>query len=122
MPRGKILIAEDEKLTLDMLRCGLEENGFEVITASNGFEAILAVENQSPDIVVTDIMMPRLNGIDLLRALKNNGETRDIPVMLISAVDDVELIRKGLALGAVDYITKPFKINEIVGKLGHHLS
>ena len=122
MPNRKILIVEDEKLALDMLLSGLSESGFEVTTASNGFDAILAIEEEKPDIVLTDIMMPKLSGIDLLKALKNNKETRDLPVMLISAVDDVEMIRKGLSLGAIDYITKPFKINEIVGKLRHHLS
>lgn len=122
MPSWKILIVDDEKLTLNMLRSGLAENDFEVLTASNGFEALLCVETQSPDMVVTDIMMPKLSGIDLLRALKNNKETRDLPVMLISAVDDVEQIQEGLSLGAIDYITKPFKINEVVGKLRHHLS
>jgi len=122
MSNRKILIVEDEKLALDMLLSGLSESGFEVTTASNGFDAILAIEEEKPDIVLTDIMMPKLSGIDLLKALKNNKETRDLPVMLISAVDDVEMIRKGLSLGAIDYITKPFKINEIVGKLRHHLS
>ena len=122
MPNRKILIVEDEKLALDMLRSGLSESGFEVITAPNGFDALLVMEKEKPDMVVTDIMMPKLSGIDLLKALKNNRETRDLPVMLISAVDDVEMIRKGLEMGAVDYITKPFKINEIVGKLRHHLS
>ena len=122
MPNRKILIVDDEKLTLDMLRSGLAENDFDVVTASNGYEAILAVEKEKPDIVVTDIMMPKISGIDLLRALKKNEGTRDIPIMLISAVDDVELIQQGLSLGAVDYLTKPFKINEVVGKLRHHLS
>jgi two-component system alkaline phosphatase synthesis response regulator PhoP len=122
MPNRKILIVDDEEFILNLLRSGLTENGFEVVTAHNGFEAILAVEEQKPDMVITDIMMPRLTGLDFLKALKNNKDTRNLPVMLISARDEAELVQKGLALGAIDYITKPFKINEIIGKLRHQLS
>ena len=121
MPNQKILIVDDEKFILDLLRNGLTANGFEVITAFDGFEAILAVEEQKPDMVIADIMMPRLTGLDFLKALKNNEDTRDLPVILISARDEAEMVQKGLGMGAIDYITKPFKINEIVGKLRHHL-
>ena len=121
MPNQKILIVDDEKFILDLLRNGLTANGFEVITAFDGFEAILAVEEQKPDMVIADIMMPRLTGLDFLKALKNNKDTRDLPVILISARDEAEMVQKGLGMGAIDYITKPFKINEIVGKLRHHL-
>jgi DNA-binding response OmpR family regulator len=121
MPPRKILVVDDEEFILNLMRNGLTENGFEVVTARNGFEAILAVEEEKPDFVITDIMMPRLNGIEFLRALKNNKATRELPVILISALDEVKTVEQGLAMGAVDYITKPFKINEIVGKLRHHL-
>ena len=121
MPKRKILIVDDEEFILNLLRNGLTENGFDVITAPDGFEGILSVEDHKPDMVISDIMMPRLTGLDFLKALKNNKETRNIPVILISARDEVEIVQKGLSMGAVDYITKPFKINEIVGKLRHHL-
>ncbi len=121
MPKRKILIVDDEAFILNLLRNGLTENGFDVITAPDGFEGILSVEDHKPDMVISDIMMPRLTGLDFLKALKNNKETRNIPVILISARDEVEIVQKGLSMGAVDYITKPFKINEIVGKLRHHL-
>ena len=117
MPKRKILIVDDEEFILNLLRNGLTENGFDVITAPDGFEGILSVEDHKPDMVISDIMMPRLSGLDFLKALKNNKETRNIPVILISARDEVEIVQKGLSMGAVDYITKPFKINEIVGKL-----
>ena len=121
MPKRKILIVDDEEFILNLLRNGLTENGFDVITAPDGFEGILSVEDHKPDMVISDIMMPRLSGLDFLKALKNNKETRNLPVILISARDEVEIVQKGLSMGAVDYITKPFKINEIVGKLRHHL-
>jgi DNA-binding response OmpR family regulator len=121
MAGKKILVVDDETFIINLLRNGLTENGFEVITADNGFDAILAVEEQLPDCVITDIMMPRLSGIDFLKALKNSKVTKDVPVILISAMDQAEMVQQGLDMGAVDYITKPFKINEIVGKLRHHL-
>jgi DNA-binding response OmpR family regulator len=121
MADKKILVVDDETFIINLLRNGLTENGFEVITADNGFDAILSVEEQLPDCVISDIMMPRLSGLDFLKALKNNKATKDVPVILISAMDQAEMVQQGLDMGAVDYITKPFKINEIVGKLRHHL-
>jgi DNA-binding response OmpR family regulator len=121
MADKKILVVDDETFIINLLRNGLTENGFEVITADNGFDAILSVEEQLPDCVISDIMMPRLSGLDFLKALKNNKATKDVPVILISAMDPAEMVQQGLDMGAVDYITKPFKINEIVGKLRHHL-
>ena len=122
MPSKKILVVDDEEFIRRLMENGLTENGFDVMTAVNGFEAILAIEEGRPDLVITDIMMPRLTGIEFLKALKNNPSTRDIPVILISALDEADMVQQGLDMGAVDFITKPFKINEIVGKLRHHLS
>ena len=121
MAEPKVLIVDDESFIINLLKNGLTENGFEVITAENGFEAILAVEEQQPDVVITDIMMPRLTGLEFLKALKNNPATADVPVFLISAMDQADMVQQGLDMGAVDYITKPFKINEIIGKLRHRL-
>jgi DNA-binding response OmpR family regulator len=117
----KVLIVDDESFIINLLKNGLTENGFEVITADNGFDAILAVEEQKPDVVISDIMMPRLTGLEFLKAIKNNPVTAGVPVFLISAMDQADIVQEGLDLGAADYITKPFKINEIIGKLRHHL-
>lgn len=121
MSRNKVLVVDDETFIINLLKNGLTENGFEVITADNGFDGIIAVEEQKPDIVITDIMMPRLTGLEFLKALKNNSATAGIPVFLISAMDQADMVQQGLDMGAADYITKPFKINEIIGKLRHHL-
>lgn len=119
MSNTKVLIVDDESFIINLLKNGLTENGFDVITAENGFEAILAVEEQKPDVVITDIMMPRLTGLEFLKAIKNNPATAGVPVFLISAMDQADMVQQGLDLGAADYITKPFKINEIIGKLRH---
>lgn len=121
MAAAKVLVVDDESFIINLLKNGLTENGYEVITAQNGFDAILAVEEQQPDVVITDIMMPRLTGLEFLKALKNNPATANVPVFLISAMDQADMVQQGLDLGAVDYLTKPFKINEIIGKLRHHL-
>jgi CheY-like chemotaxis protein len=120
MSQTKVLVVDDESFIINLLKSGLTENGFDVITAENGFEAIIAVEEHKPDVVITDIMMPRLTGLEFLKALKNNPATADVPVFLISAMDQADIVQQGLDLGAVDYITKPFKINEIIGKLRHY--
>ena len=119
MSATKVLIVDDESFIINLLKNGLSENGFDVITADNGFDAILAVEEQKPDVVITDIMMPRLTGLEFLKALKNNPATAKVPIFLISAMDQADIVQQGLDMGAVDYITKPFKINEIIGKLRH---
>ena len=122
MPKIKVLVVDDESFIISLLKNGLTENGFEVITAVNGFEGLIAVEEKNPDVIITDIMMPRLTGLEFLKALKNNPATSSVPVFLISAMDQADMVQQGLDLGATDYITKPFKINEIIGKLRHHLS
>jgi len=121
MSGKKILIVDDEEFILNLLTNGLIEDGFEVRIAKNGFDALMEVEKNTPDLIISDIMMPRLSGLDLLKGLKNNDKTKDIPILLISAVDHADTVQEGLDLGANDYITKPFKISEILGKVRHYL-
>ena len=115
----RILVVDDSATIRRSAETMLTKEGCEVITAENGFGAILAVEEQKPDVVITDIMMPRLTGLEFLKAIKNNPATAEVPVFLISAMDQADMVQQGLDLGAADYITKPFKINEIIGKLRH---
>jgi len=121
MAGKKILVIDDEENILNLIRTGLEESGFDVVTKSNGLDALIFIEEEKPAIIIADIMMPRLNGLDLLEALKNKEETRKIPLIFISAMDQAKTVQEGLDLGAVDYITKPFKVSEIVGKVRHYL-
>jgi DNA-binding response OmpR family regulator len=119
---GKVLVVDDEENILNLLRTGLEEAGFSVVTAPNGFAALAQLEAEKPDLVIADVMMPRLTGLDLLRAIRNRPETEDIPFLFISARDSSDAVETGLAYGAVDYITKPFKLSELVGKVRHHIA
>ncbi|NOY85817.1 MAG: response regulator [Deltaproteobacteria bacterium] len=120
MAAPKVLVIDDEENILRLIRSGLEEYGYDVSTRANGLEALLFLENVKPQLIIADIMMPRLSGIDLLHALKNRDETRKIPVIFLSAMDEAHMVQKGLDMGAVDYITKPFKVSEIVGKVRHY--
>ncbi len=120
MSKSKILVVDDDKLILDMIKSALEDAGYEVIAKSNGFDALVSLEEEKPALIVADIMMPRLTGLDLLKAIKNNEQTRKIPMILVSAMDQAKSVQDGLDLGAVDYITKPFKVSEIVGKVRHY--
>lgn len=121
MAGKKVLVIDDEDNILNLLRTGLEESGFEVVTKSNGLDALIFIEEEKPAIIIADIMMPRLTGLDLLRALKNKEKTRKIPLIFISAIEQAKTVQEGLDLGAVDYITKPFKVSEIVGKVRHYV-
>ncbi len=122
MPDGDlILVVEDNQVTLALIRDSLVNAGFNVHTETNGFEALVAIDRDRPALVIADIMMPRLDGLDLLKAIRNRPETADIPLLLVSAMDSAEIVETGLSLGATDYLTKPFKVSELLGKVRHHL-
>jgi phosphoserine phosphatase RsbU/P len=109
MARPKILIVDDEPYNIDYLEQELEESDYETITAANGQEAILQVIRESPDLILLDIMMPVMDGFEVLTRLKANPSTRDIPVIIISANNDLNSIVRGIQSGAEDYLPKPFE-------------
>jgi len=113
----KIVIAEDERDILELIRFVLEFSGFEVVTASNGEEAVQKVQQARPDLVLLDVRMPRMTGHEACQALKANPATRDIPVVFLSARGQEADIRHGLSLGAADYILKPFSPEELPVRL-----
>jgi DNA-binding response OmpR family regulator len=116
-----ILIVEDNQVTLALVRDSLVNAGFNVHTETNGFDGLVAIDRDRPALVIADVMMPRLSGLDLLKATRNRPETAAIPFLLISALDSAENVQEGLALGATDYLTKPFKVTELLGKVRHYL-
>lgn len=107
--RAKILIVDDEPYNVDYLEQELEELNYETISASNGQEALDLVQAESPDLIVLDIMMPIMDGFEVLSRLKASPSTRDIPVIIISANTDLQSIVKGIKQGAEDYLPKPFE-------------
>ncbi|WP_294611953.1 phosphate regulon transcriptional regulator PhoB [Roseovarius sp.] len=112
-----VLLVEDEPAQREVLSYNLEADGFRVLTASNGEEALLIVEESPPDIIVLDWMMPNVSGIEVCRRLKTRSETRAIPIIMLSArSEEVDLVR-GLETGADDYMVKPYSVVELLARV-----
>lgn len=104
----KILVVDDEPFNVDYLEQELEERGYQTVSATNGQAALERVRAENPDLVLLDIMMPVLDGFGVLARLKADSQTRDIPVIVISAMSDMASVVKGIQQGAEDYLPKPF--------------
>jgi two-component system phosphate regulon response regulator PhoB len=111
-----VLLVEDEPAQREVLAYNLEAEGFRVVQADNGEEALLLVDEAPPDIIILDWMMPKLSGIEVCRRLKMRPETRGIPIILLSArAEEVDRIR-GLETGADDYVIKPYSVLELMAR------
>ena len=119
--KAKILIVDDEPFNVDVLLQELEELEYELITASNGKEALDQIKSQQPDLILLDLMMPVLDGFAVLSEIKGDNDLRDIPVIIVSAASDSKSIVKGIKQGADDYITKPIDAESLKVKLKDHL-
>ncbi len=108
-----ILICEDEEIMLTALAFRMRRQGFEVITAEDGREAVERIKEHQPDIIVSDIMMPHLSGLQLLEMLRGEMNSK-VPVIIISALEREETILEAFRKGASDFIAKPFKPNELI--------
>jgi adenylate cyclase len=106
--KPKILIVDDEPFNVDCLEQELEDLLCDTVSASNGIEALEQVAIEAPDLILLDIMMPKMDGFEVLTRLKKDETTRDIPVIVISAMDDMDAVVRGIELGAEDFIPKPF--------------
>ena len=111
---ARVLIADDEPNQLELVAFNLGREGFEVTSAADGQQALELAEELHPDIVVLDWMMPRMSGIEVCRALRSKAETRQIPVIMLSARSEEGDRTLGLDVGADDYVTKPFSPRELV--------
>jgi DNA-binding response OmpR family regulator len=117
-----ILIAEDERDIRDLIAFTLKYNGYEVLTASNGEEAFQLTLSEKPDLVLLDVRMPRMDGYEVCRRIKDNPDVRNLPVVFISAKGQEREVQEGLAAGAIDYILKPFSPDELIRRLKNALS
>ncbi|GAA6198823.1 phosphate regulon transcriptional regulator PhoB [Aquicoccus sp. SU-CL01552] len=112
-----VLVVEDELAQREVLSYNLDAEGFRVLKAENGEEALLVVQEDMPDIIVLDWMMPNLSGIEVCRRLKSRPETRAIPIIMLSArSEEVDKVR-GLETGADDYVVKPFSVVELMARV-----
>ncbi|WP_432738301.1 GGDEF domain-containing response regulator [Maridesulfovibrio sp. FT414] len=120
--RPKILIVDDERLNLNVLSDLLRQD-YKVILAKNGNQALERVNTETPpDLILLDVVMPEMDGYEVLRRLKDNDRTKDIPVIIITALDSMQDEAKGLERGAVDYIRKPFHPPIVKARLKNHLT
>ena len=121
MVKPSILIVEDEQSQREILCYNLKADGYEVLSAENGEEALLVVDEASPDIILLDWMMPLVSGIEVCRRLKLKRETREIPIIMLSArSEEVDKVR-GLETGADDYMIKPYSVIELLARVRGHL-
>lgn len=113
MPGKRILVAEDEPHILGLIVYSLEYAGFEVMEAVNGEDAIRMAADDKPDLILLDVRMPRMSGYEVCTVLKDQDSTKDIPIVFISARGQEAEIKRGLELGAEEYILKPFAPDEL---------
>ncbi|GAA1477204.1 response regulator transcription factor [Nocardioides aestuarii] len=114
-PRPRVLVVDDDKAVRESLRRSLEFNGYDVALAADGAEALAGIGGSHPDVVVMDVMMPRLDGLETTRAMRQAGH--DVPILVLTARDAVGDRVEGLDAGADDYLTKPFALAELLARL-----
>ena len=112
-----ILVVDDDPVILQLLQVSFEMDGFAVLTAADGAEGVEMARRERPDVVVSDVMMPKMSGLELTTALKADDTTASIPVVLLSAKAQVHDVRAGMDAGADDYVTKPFDPLELVARV-----
>jgi DNA-binding response OmpR family regulator len=112
-----ILILEDDPSVRTLLQKSLTARGYEVRAAEDGLAGLTMLEAWTPDLLIVDVMMPRLDGMTFVRAIKARGETKPIPVIFLTAKNDPKSMIAGINLGARYYITKPFVVEELIQKI-----
>lgn len=114
---ARILCVDDDPDTLEIIKIGLEFRNYHIITATNGEEALQKITSELPDLVVLDVMMPKIDGLEVCRRAKENFFTSQIPVILLTARGQVEDKVHGLSIGADDYLVKPFDMRELAARV-----
>ena len=117
MGNYKILTVDDEEHILELIEYNLIQSGFSVVTAGSGKEALEVLKNQEVDLVLLDIMMDDMDGIEVLKKIRNDQEKTDLPVILLTAKSEEIDKVTGLNLGADDYISKPFGVRELAARI-----
>ena len=117
MSRQSVLVVEDEEDIMEVIRFNLEKEGYEVASALSGEKALQVIENNLPSLVLLDLMLPGINGLDLCRIFKQNDRTKAIPVIMLTAKSEDADIVAGLEMGAEDYIIKPFSPRVLLARV-----
>lgn len=117
----KILLVEDDENLRELVGSRLTQNGYEVATAADGYQALATARSFNPDLIVLDLMIPRMDGYSVCRLLKSSGMA-EVPVIMFTARSSSEDVRRGMEMGASAYVTKPFEAATLLGKIEELLS
>src|SRR5882672_9062516 len=120
-PVSKILVADDDQSLVRTLTWILKESGYEVVAVPGGEGLLAMVEQERPNLLLLDIMMPKTDGLQLLERLKADERFRDLPVLMVSSMPPEEATVRALGLGAADFIPKPFRVRELLARVEAHL-
>ncbi|MDH5681408.1 MAG: hybrid sensor histidine kinase/response regulator [Spirochaetota bacterium] len=118
---GTILIVDDSPKNIQLLATFLDQQNYDVIAATNGFEALDTLQKHKPDLILLDIMMPGIDGYETCAKLKENKQLSDIPVIFLTAKNETEDLVQGFSQGGVDYVTKPFQESELLSRVATHI-
>jgi two-component system cell cycle response regulator DivK len=113
----KILVVDDSTTNVVLLEAILDEKGYQIETALNAKEAYAIIEREYPDLILLDLLMPKISGFDFLEEIRKNDKTKDTPVIVVSALTDEENIEKIIKMGAIDFIKKPIDLQYLVDKV-----
>jgi len=113
----KVLVIDDEENIIEFIRLGLRYEGFQVESAPDGEQGIIAAQRINPDLIILDLMLPGIDGLEVCRRLRSNPTTKDIPILMLTAKDEVRDRIAGLRTGADDYLTKPFDFDEMLERI-----
>jgi two-component system, OmpR family, response regulator MprA len=116
-PLLKVLVVDDEENIIEFIKLGLRYEGFQVEAASDGEQGVTLAQRINPDLIILDVMMPGIDGLEVCRRLRSNPTTSDIPVLMLTAKDEVRDRIAGLRIGADDYLTKPFNFDELLERM-----
>lgn len=122
MAGEQILIIEDDPSVRTLLEKSLSARGYKITVATDGLDGLTRLERGHPDLIIVDIMMPRLDGMTFVKAIKGNQQTHPIPVIFLTAKNDPRTMIEGINVGARFYITKPFQLEELISKVQKALS
>jgi DNA-binding response OmpR family regulator len=109
-----VLVVDDHPPTVQLVKSALEPVGMQVRTAKNGAECLLAVDNERPDLIILDVMMPVMDGFETLKVLHQSAQTKDIPIIMLTARSSDQDVTQGWRWGVSSYLTKPFSIEHLV--------
>jgi two-component system, OmpR family, alkaline phosphatase synthesis response regulator PhoP len=115
--RETVLVVDDERDILELVKYNLDKEGYQVVTVTTGEDALLATHNKMPDIILLDLMLPGVDGLEVCRRLKTDPKTSAIPVVMLTAKGDEADVVTGLELGAADYVTKPFSPRVLTARI-----